>query len=93
MKCRKVKAVILFHTPSKTKEPEKFYHHLLNAKIQDPVVNTNVMAKGRIFEPNAEAVNIVLQMLSENTLTVNHLSCQIINDHENDDLTPDQQLT
>ena len=29
MKCRKVKAVIRFHTPNRTKEPEKFYHHLL----------------------------------------------------------------
>ena len=29
MKCRKIKAVIRFHTPSKVKEPEKFYHHLL----------------------------------------------------------------
>ena len=29
MKCRKIKAVIRFHTPSKAKEPEKFYHHLL----------------------------------------------------------------
>ena len=29
MKCRKIKAVIRFHTPSKEKEPEKFYHHLL----------------------------------------------------------------
>ena len=29
MKCRKVKAVIRYHTPSKTKEPEKYFHHLL----------------------------------------------------------------
>ena len=29
MKRRKIKAVIRFHTPSKAKEPEKFYHHLL----------------------------------------------------------------
>ena len=29
MKCRKVKAVIRFQTPNRTKEPEKFYHHLL----------------------------------------------------------------
>ena len=28
MKCRKVKAVIRYHTPNKTKEPEKFFHHL-----------------------------------------------------------------
>lgn len=29
MKRHKIKAVIRFHTPSKAKEPEKFYHHLL----------------------------------------------------------------
>ena len=29
MKRRKIKAVIRFHTPTKAKEPEKFYHHLL----------------------------------------------------------------
>ena len=29
MKCRKVRAVVRFHTPNKTKEPEKFFHHLL----------------------------------------------------------------
>ena len=29
MKRRKIKAVIRFHTPSKAKESEKFYHHLL----------------------------------------------------------------
>lgn len=29
MKHHKIKAVIRFHTPSKAKEPEKFYHHLL----------------------------------------------------------------
>ena len=29
MKCRKIRAVIRFHTPNKQKEPEKFFHHLL----------------------------------------------------------------
>ena len=29
MKCRKVKAVIRYHTPSKSKEAEKYFHHLL----------------------------------------------------------------
>jgi hypothetical protein len=29
MKCRKVKAVIRYHTPNKRKEPEKYFHHLL----------------------------------------------------------------
>ena len=29
MKCRKVKAVIRYHKPNKTKEPELYFHHLL----------------------------------------------------------------
>ena len=29
MKCRRVKAVIRYHTPNKTKEPERYFHHLL----------------------------------------------------------------
>ena len=29
MKCRKVRTVVKFHTPSKTTEPEKCCHHLL----------------------------------------------------------------
>ena len=29
MKCRKVKAVIHFYTPSKITEPEKYFHHIL----------------------------------------------------------------
>ena len=29
MKCRKIRAVVRFHIPNKTKEPEKFFHHLL----------------------------------------------------------------
>lgn len=29
MKCRKTRAVVRYHTPNKTKEPEKYFHHLL----------------------------------------------------------------
>ena len=29
MECRKVTAVIRYHTPNKTKEPERYFHHLL----------------------------------------------------------------
>ena len=29
MQCRKVRAVVRFHTPSKTTEPEKYCHHIL----------------------------------------------------------------
>ena len=29
MKCRKVKAVMRYHTPNRAREPEKYFHHLL----------------------------------------------------------------
>ena len=29
MKCRKIRAVVRYHTPNKTKEPENYFHHLL----------------------------------------------------------------
>ena len=29
MKCRRIKAVIRYHTPNQRKEPEKYFHHLL----------------------------------------------------------------
>jgi hypothetical protein len=29
MKCRKIKAVLRYHTPNKNKEPELYFHHLL----------------------------------------------------------------
>lgn len=29
MKCRKVRAVLRYHTPNKRKEPEKYFHHLV----------------------------------------------------------------
>lgn len=29
MKSQKIRAVVRFHTPNKTKEPEKVFHHLL----------------------------------------------------------------
>ncbi|XP_078375419.1 uncharacterized protein LOC144658809 isoform X2 [Oculina patagonica] len=106
MKLQKVKAVIRFHTPSKTKEPEKFYHHLLMlyfpwrkesdllgrgdqlylTKFQDPVVNAKVETNRRMFEPNAEAVDMALQMLSENAVR-NIQSYDAINDQENDDVS------
>lgn len=29
MRCRKVKAIIRYHTPNQRKQPELFFHHLL----------------------------------------------------------------
>ena len=105
MKRRKIKAVIRFHTPSKAKEPEKFYHHLLmlyfpwrketdlladdqlySTKFEESEVFSKVEAKRRTFEPNAEAIDIALQMVSENRVR-DLQSYDPINDQENEDLS------
>ena len=105
MKRRKIKAVIRFHTPSKVKEPDKFYHHLLmlyfpwrketdllgddqlySTKFQEAEVFSKVETNRRTFEPNAEAIDIALQMVRENRVR-DFQSYDPINDQENDDLT------
>ena len=105
MKRRKIKAVIRFHTPSKSKEPEKFYHHLLmlyfpwrketdllgddqlySTKFQEPEVFSKVEINRKTFEPNAEAIDSALQMVSENRVR-DLESYDPINDQENDDLS------
>ena len=104
MKRRKIKAVIRFHTPSKAKEPEKFYHHLLmlyfpwrkesdlladdqlySTKFGESEVFSKVETNRRTFEPNAEAIDIALQMVSENRVR-DLQSYDPINDQENEDL-------
>ncbi|CAB4044054.1 Hypothetical predicted protein [Paramuricea clavata] len=49
MKCRKIKAVIRYHTPNKRKEPEKYFHHLLmqSCCILPGVMSRNSLAKTR----------------------------------------------
>ena len=105
MKRRKIKAVIRFHTPSRAKEPEKFYHHLLMlyfpwrkeidlladdhsylTKFEDSEVFSKVEANRRTFEPNAKAIDIALQMVSENRVRALQ-SYDPINDQENEDLS------
>ena len=105
MKRRKIKAVIRFHTPSRAKEPEKFYHHLLMlyfpwrketdlladdhsylTKFEESEVFSKVEANRRTFEPNAEAIDIALQMVSENRIR-DLQSYDPINDQENEDLS------
>ena len=105
MNCRKIKAVIRFLVPNRTKEPEKSYHHLLMlylpwrketelqglnqmfaTKYYESSVTTIVDRNREIFEPNAEAINIALQALSENPTRHVH-SYDVLNDQENDDLS------
>ena len=105
MKRRKIKAVIRFHTPSRAKEPERFYHHLLMlyfpwrketdlladdhlylTKFEESEVFSKVEENRRTFEPNAEAIDIALQMVSENRVR-DFQSYDPINDQENEDLS------
>ena len=60
MKCRKVKAVIRYHTPNKTKEPERYFHHLL--MLYYPWRNESELMAGdqsytsKFYEPNVQDV-------------------------------------
>ena len=104
MKRRKIKAVLRFHKPNKTKEPEHFCHHLLmlyfpwrkenelggldqlySTKVREATI-CNVVENNRVmFEPNADAVDIALQVFNENP-NRHMYSYDVMNDQENDDL-------
>ena len=96
--------LMLVYTPSKAKEPEKFYHHLLmlyfpwrketdllgddlySTKFQESEVFSKVETNRRTFELNVEAIDVALQMVSENRVRDLH-SYDPINDQENEDLS------
>ncbi len=60
MKCRKVRAVLRYHTPNKRKEPEHYFHHLLmlyypwrdegNLKASDQTYTT------KFYEPSIQDI-------------------------------------
>ena len=101
MKCRKVKAVVRYHTPNKRKEPEKYFHHLLmlyfpwrNEEGQDqtyipmfyePNVQTIVQCNKEIFEPDGDAINEALENLRKFDGVPTH-SYDTMNNQENEDL-------
>ena len=103
MKCRKVKAVIRYHTPNKTKEPERYFHHLLMLyypwrKESDLIaadqsyVQEVVELNKSVFEPDADAVTEALENLRNNQGNIIH-SFDPINDQENSDLQIETQNT
>ena len=101
MKRRKIKAVIRIHTPSKAKEAYHHLlmlyfpwrkeidllgdDNLYSTKFEESEVFSKVDANRRIFEPNADAIDIALQMISENRVR-DLQSYDPINDQENEDL-------
>lgn len=60
MKSRKVKAVIRYHTPNKTKEPKKYFHHLLMLyyprRQETEVLRNEQTFIPKFFEPEVQAV-------------------------------------
>ena len=99
MKCRKVKAVIRYHTPSKRKEPELFFYHLLipwreektllgkrqtyTSKFYEPDVQSIVERNRQTFKPDADTE--ALELLRNNPGSNVH-SYDSMNDQENADL-------
>lgn len=60
MKCRKVRAVIRYHKPNKTKEPELYFHHLLMLyypwRDETHLLSTDKTYASKFYEPAVQAV-------------------------------------
>ena len=60
MKCRKIKAVIRYHTPNKRKDPEKYFHHPLMLyfpwRNEQEVVGENHTYISKFYEPRVQEV-------------------------------------
>ena len=60
MKCRKVKAVIRYHTPNKTKEPDCYFHHLLMLyypwRKESDLIAADQSYASKFYKPNVQEV-------------------------------------
>ena len=60
MKCGKVKDVIRYHTPNKTKEPERYLHHLLFLyhpwRQEIELIGNEQTYMSKFYEPHVQAV-------------------------------------
>ena len=60
MKCRQVKAVIRYHTPNRSKEPEKYFHHLLMLHFpwcnEQELLGQDQTYTSKFYEPHVQAV-------------------------------------
>ena len=60
MKCRKVRAVIRYHTPNKQKEPERYFHHLLMLyypwRLESELLGNEQTYISKFCEINVQAV-------------------------------------
>ena len=60
MKCRKVKAVIRYHTPNKVKEPELYFHHLLMLYLpwrnENELIGSDQTYANKFYQPNIQVI-------------------------------------
>ena len=60
MKCRKSRAVIRYHTPNKTKQPEQYFHHLLVLyypwRNEDSLLGSNQTYASKFYKPEVQSV-------------------------------------
>ena len=60
MKCRKVKGVMRYHTPDKSKEPEKYFHHLLMLyfpwRNENELLGTDQTYVSKFYEPDIQSI-------------------------------------
>jgi hypothetical protein len=60
MKCRKVKAVLRYHTPNRRKEPELYFHHLLMLyfpwRLETDLLSSDQTYTSKFYEPDFQAV-------------------------------------
>ena len=60
MKCRKVQAVIRYHTPNKTKEPELDFHHLLMLylpwRAESELLSSDQTYTSKFYEPQVQTI-------------------------------------
>ena len=60
MKCRKVQAVIRYHTPNKRKEPELYFHHLLMLyfpwRNETELLSSDQTYTSKFYEPDVQTI-------------------------------------
>ena len=69
MKCRKSKAVLRYHTPNRTKEPEKYFHHLLMLyypwRSEDNLIGKEKTYASKFYETETNAIVKQNQLIFE----------------------------
>ena len=69
MKCRKSKAVLPYHTPNRTREPEKYFHHLLMLyypwRSEDNLISKEKTYASKFYEPETNAIVKQNQLIFE----------------------------